>query len=352
MQTIPEFAAFPAPAAVPSLEAVQGAVAARIPPTWEGPTVQAPGDSDSARTLVDEPLSGLEEPSDQQGRILGGAYRLVTPIGTGSTGAVYEARHEPSGATVAVKVLREKWRGSYGQQRRFQREARAGSMIRHRHIVRLLDAGAEEDGTAWQVLELLHGRELATAVEERPLSVEEAMLLCRQLLEALHAVHLRGYIHRDVKPENVFLVDREDGRLFVKLLDFGIAKPLVPTESMPALTEEGVILGTPHYMAPEQITGDLPVSPASDLWALGAVVFAALTGRPPFYAAQLSTLLVKIAREPAPSIALFRSDVPRGFAELIARALRTHPAHRYRDATEMGDDLERCIADVGSLSGF
>ncbi|MBO6934407.1 MAG: serine/threonine protein kinase [Deltaproteobacteria bacterium] len=350
MQTLPEFAApsipIPESARVPKTGPGQARV---VPKTWEGP----------AATMVDVPRAAMQpsepphpHPEEREGRILGGAYQLLVPIGTGSTGAVYEARHLPSGQAVAVKVLREKWRTSDGQKRRFEREARAGSIIRHRHIVRLLDAGVEPDGTAWQVLELLQGRELATAVEQRPLAIEEAMLLARQLLEALQAVHLRGYVHRDVKPENVFLVDREDGRLFAKLLDFGIAKPMIPTLTTPALTEEGVILGTPQYMAPEQITGDLPVTPSSDLWALGAVLFTALAGRPPFYEAQLSTLLVKIAREPAPSVAYFRGDVPRRFAEILARALRTHPAHRYRDAAEMSEDLERCIADHGSLSDY
>lgn len=351
MQTLPEFAAPPIPRAPESARVPKEAPRSErpLPQTWEGP----------AATLVDVPRQARPPsqppsatPEEREGRILGGAYRLLVPIGTGSTGAVYEARHEPSGQAVAVKVLRDKWRTSDGQKRRFEREARAGSIIRHRHIVRLLDAGVEPDGTAWQVLELLRGRELATAVEERPLAVDEAMLLARQLLEALDAVHLRGYVHRDVKPENVFLVDREDGRLFAKLLDFGIAKPMVPTLSTPALTEEGVILGTPQYMPPEQITGDLPVTPASDLWALGAVLFTALAGRPPFHEVQLSSLLVKIAREPAPSVSYYRGDVPRRFAELIARALRTHPAHRYRDATQMREELERCIADHGSLSGY
>ena len=312
---------------------------------------------DAPATLVDlhtieEAFTEEDEPADREGRLLGGAYRLLIPIGTGSTGAVYEARHEPSGALVAVKVLRERWRNSQGQQKRFEREAHAGSMIRHEHIVRLLDAGVEPDGTAWQVLERLHGRELATALDERPLGIEETLVVAQQLLAALDAVHRRGYVHRDVKPENVFVVDTPDGGLFVKLLDFGIAKPLVTTLSAPSLTAEGVILGTPHYMSPEQISGDLPVTPASDLWALGAVLFTALTGRPPFDERQLSTLLVRIARDPAPSVMQFRGDVPRRLAEVIAKALRTHPAHRYRDAEAMGDDVDRCIADLGSLSGF
>ncbi len=323
----------------------------RTLPHFSASAASEPWESERA-TFVDPPDVPSDAPDEAEGRLLGGAYRLLTSIGTGSTGAVYAARHEPSGALVAAKVLRERWRHSSGQQRRFEREIRAGSKLRHPHIVRMLDAGVETDGTAWQILELLQGRELATALEQRPLAVEETLKLARQLLQALEAVHLRGYVHRDVKPENVFLIDTPDGSLFAKLLDFGIAKPISPTQTTPALTSEGVILGTPHYMAPEQITGDLPVSPSSDLWALGALLFTALTGRPPFHDEMLSTLLVNIARNPAPSVATYRSDVPRRLVEIVARALRTHPAHRYRDAAEMAEEVDRCIADLGSLTGW
>ena len=236
-----------------------------------------------------------------------------------------------------MKILHERFKGSDQQRRRFEREARTAAVIHHPHIVRLYHAGCDPDGTAWQVLELLAGRDLASALEERPLAIGEVRALADQLLSAIEAVHTRGFVHRDVKPENVFLLDEapSDAPLAIKLLDFGIAKPLVPTDSLPFITEEGVLLGTPHYMAPEQVTGEQPVSPATDLWAVGAVLFTALTGRAPFEEAQLSRLLVRIAREPAPSVGFYRPDVPTDLAEVVARALRTHPAHRYHSARQM-----------------
>ncbi|MCA9616139.1 MAG: serine/threonine protein kinase, partial [Myxococcales bacterium] len=212
------------------------------------------------------------------------------------------------------------------------------AVVVHPNIVRLYDAGTDEDGTAWQVFELLEGRDLASLIEERTLSVNEAVWLAGELLEALEAVHARGFVHRDIKPENVFLATAAGNRsapFHVKLLDFGIAKPLVPSASTPWVTDEGVMLGTPHFMAPEQIAGDKPIAPTTDLWATGAVLFTALTGRPPFDDKQLSKLLVRIAREPAPSILPLRPDVPEALASIIARALRNHPAHRFPSASAM-----------------
>lgn len=274
----------------------------------------------------------------REGTMVGGEYTLVRRIGKGSGGAVYEARHEPSGQRVAVKVLHERLTGSDTQRRRFDREARTAAVVVHPNIVRLYDAGTDEDGTAWQVFELLEGRDLASLIEERTLTVPEAVWLAGELLEALEAVHARGFVHRDVKPENVFLATAtgKGGAPFqVKLLDFGIAKPLVPSQSTPWVTDEGVLLGTPHFMAPEQITGDKPIAPTTDLWAMAAVIFTALTGRPPFDDRQLSKLLVRIAREPAPSILPLRPDVPESLASILARALRNHPAHRYPSASAM-----------------
>ncbi|MCB9614496.1 MAG: serine/threonine protein kinase [Sandaracinus sp.] len=270
--------------------------------------------------------------------LVGGEYRLLRRIGKGSGGAVYEARHELSGQQVAVKILHDRLTGSDTQRRRFDREARTAAVVVHPNIVRLYDAGTDEDGTAWQVFELLEGRDLASLIEERTLSVNEAVWLAGELLEALEAVHARGFVHRDIKPENVFLATAAGNRsapFHVKLLDFGIAKPLVPSASTPWVTDEGVMLGTPHFMAPEQIAGDKPIAPTTDLWATGAVLFTALTGRPPFDDKQLSKLLVRIAREPAPSILPLRPDVPEALASIIARALRNHPAHRFPSASAM-----------------
>ena len=281
--------------------------------------------------------------------MVGGAYRLLRVIGRGSGGSVFEARHEPTGTRVAVKVLHARLKKSEQQHLRFEREVRTVASLRHPNIVRLLDAGVEEDGTPWQVLELLEGQDLASALEERPFLLDEAVEVMLQLLDALDAVHARGYVHRDIKPENIFLEGLSGGPVGVKLLDFGIAKPLMPTTLQPWITENGVLLGTPQFMAPEQITGELPVTPAADVWAAGAVFFYMLAGRAPFEEPLLSRLLTKIAREPAPSLSLFCPHLSLDFVSIVARALRTHPAHRFGSAAEMRLAITGCISGVHVL---
>ncbi|MEM9071054.1 MAG: serine/threonine-protein kinase [Myxococcota bacterium] len=291
-------------------------------------------------TWVDLPPT-QEAPAEHHGALVAGAYRILEPIGGGSGGQVFRALHEPSGVEVALKVMHRRHRGSTVSEKRFERETRTASRIQHPHIVRMLDAGMMSDGTPWQAMELLEGCDLATLLQQRPLGIDDTVQVGLQLLSALHAVHSLGYVHRDIKPENVFLVRHEEIGVWVKLLDFGIVKPLVPTDSLPWVTEEGLLLGTPQFMAPEQITGDIPVSVRTDVWAVGAVLYNALTGAPPFEDPQLSQLLVKIAREPAPSVAFHRPDAPTSLVQVVARALRTHPDHRYESAKEMAAELAR-----------
>ncbi len=188
-------------------------------------------------------------------RTMVGEYTLLRSIGEGSGGTVFEARHQPTGAIVAVKVLHARYRKSELQQVRFEREVRTVCAMQHPNIVRLLDAGVESDGTAWQAMELLEGRELASALEDRPFALDEAVEIVLQLLDALDAVHTRGYVHRDIKPENIFLEGLGDGvhGFGVKLLDFGIAKAITPTKSNPWITAQGVLPGPPTFMAPEPV---------------------------------------------------------------------------------------------------
>ena len=319
--------------------------------------------------------------AERLGRCLGGAYRLLRVLGGGAGGAVYEAIHETTGKAVALKVFHPGRFGGAEHERRFVRETRLAARLSHRHVVRLLDAGREPDGTLWQALELLRGRDLSRLLDERDrLTVHEAVSIGRQLLAALEAVHALGFVHRDVKPENVFLADAEDEgganagandehvsgvggpdaggatsdselparRPFVKLLDFGIARSATP-DSESAITLEGVILGTPSYMAPEQISADHRIGPATDIWAAGAVMFTMLAGRPPFDEVDLTRLLTRIAREPAPSLAYARPDAPLSLVRAVARALRTHPAHRFESAAEMAAALTGPGTPVGGL---
>lgn len=307
---------------------------------------ERPGD-----TIQDTPRQPNEherEANSRLGSIVAGAYRLIRVIGAGTGGAVFEARHEPTGEPVAVKLLHEGPR-SQDQQRRFVREARAAKAIRHPNIINLIESGSDENGTLYQVLELLQGRDLAGALAERLLTPDEAVEVGRQLLSALAAVHRRGYVHRDVKPENVFLSQRPGGGLLVKLLDFGIAKSIDPNQSQPWMTMDGVILGTPSYMSPEQITSERPVTPASDIFSVGALLFDALTGHAVFEDHKLSRLLIKIASDPAPSIASRRGDLPAGLVHAVDKALQKRPIDRWKSAAEMSAALSAHGAEVDDL---
>ncbi len=278
------------------------------------------------------------------GERLGQRYRLTGVLGAGTAGAVFRAQDETTGNEVALKLLHEKLKGSADDRRRFEREVKAASTVHHPNVVRMLDRGLEPDGTPYQVLELLNGRALdATSA---PLDVAAAVDITRQLLAALSAVHLHGYVHRDVKPENIFLTPGHDGVLQVKLIDFGIAR-LVDDHAGGSITGDDMVLGSPHFMSPEQVSNEHALSPATDVWQTGAVLFYMLAGRPPFQDPNLSTLLVRIARERAPSLTHHRPDAPPSVAAIVAGALRRNPKDRYQDAHQMSVALHKAAKDAG-----
>ncbi len=266
-------------------------------------------------------------------------YSLDRVIGRGSAATVYSAVHAPSGERVAIKLLHGTAPQALHARARFMREARASAIIHHPNIVHLIESGSDREGRLYQIFELLEGRDLGEALEGGPLDLVTTLEVGRQLLAGLEAVHRRGYLHRDVKPENVFLCDEGDGLLRVKLLDFGVARDM--DDTIPRITSDEALLGSPAFTSPEQVTDELPTTERSDLWSVGAILFTCLAGRPPFNDRNLSSMMVRIAREPAPSIARFRREVPEALARVIARALRTHPAHRYSSAREMEEALSQ-----------
>lgn len=278
------------------------------------------------------------------GRTLGERFTLRSILGTGACGAVYGAVDRQTGRPVAVKVLHEGLQRSQEHVARFGREATAAQVVGHDNVVDVLDAGSESDGTLYIVMEWLDGQSMFYAIEEASLSPEGILQVGIELLSALSAAHTHGIVHRDVKPENIFLCRHPSGGHQVKLLDFGIAKFLGGAAGSFS-TADGLVLGTPHYMSPEMCSGE-PAAPAADLWAVGAVLFHAFADAPPFSDEHLGRLLLKIIREPAPGLGTIRESLPSPLCTTIDRALLPDVRQRWQTADEFGAALAEVFAQM------
>ncbi len=281
------------------------------------------------------------------GEMLAGRYELRNVLGAGGAGAVYSAFDHDSGERVAVKLMHAGLNQSKEHVTRFEREARAAAAIGHSSVVKVLEVVHTRD-ELFMVLELLDGEALFYAIEDRRLSVGDVLEVGRQLLGALAAAHAREIIHRDVKPENVFLCRDPSGAMRVKLLDFGIAKMLRRDLATSFSTLEGMVVGTPHYMSPQMCAGE-PATPDADIWAAGAVLFHALAGQPPFDDDHIGRLLMKIVRDPAPSLAKLRPDVPGEVVAAIDKALAHDPNERWKTAQAFADALTVGGAPIDEL---
>ncbi|WP_437954294.1 protein kinase [Sorangium sp. So ce119] len=235
-------------------------------------------------------------------KLVGGRFEPERIAGSGGMGDVYRARDRQDGALVALKVLRS---SDAQLVARFQREARLLAELRHRAIPRHVAHGVSDQGQHYLAMEWLEGEDLAARLARGPLDVDEGLALVHRVAEALALVHAHGVIHRDLKPANLFL---QGGRLDqVKILDFGIARDAAVTGG---LTEPGVALGTPAYMAPEQARGELDIDARADVYALGCLLFECLTGQQPFWAEHTFAVLVKVLFEDAPRPSTLRAEVP------------------------------------------
>ena len=216
------------------------------------------------------------------GRLFAGRYHIDARLGQGGFGSVYRAEQEGLSRHVALKVIRRDLAAREEMILRFQREMKATARIEHPNTVRLYDFGQTEDGALYLAMELLQGRTLTEALtQDGPMPPERVAHVGAQIAEALWAAHSEGVIHRDLKPDNVMLLERYGRQDQVKVLDFGIARLTHGTADGPSLTTTGAIMGTPSYMSPEQITGQ-PVDAASDLYALGVVLYRLICGKLPF----------------------------------------------------------------------
>ena len=257
-----------------------------------------------------------------------GPYRVVGWLGAGGMGEVYEVEHRELGRRFALKVLRAELNTDRETLTRFHRESRAVARLVSEHVVSIVDAGALTDGTPYFVMERLYGCDLRRLLtQERVLPVARTAHLAIDACRGLACAHGAGLVHRDLKPENLFLTTRDDGQELCKLLDFGVVKSAHDNSTRP-----GALLGTTRYMAPEQLGLDLPVSPQTDLFALGVIVYECLVGHSPFEGDTVERVLFKIMSEHETPIRELRPEVPEGLAELVSRALSKQPAARPESA--------------------
>ncbi|WP_438001211.1 serine/threonine-protein kinase [Sorangium sp. So ce185] len=282
-----------------------------------------------------------------EGQILSGKYRVERILGQGGMGVVVAALHEQLHQRVAIKMLHP---GANAEMvERFVREARAAVRLKSEHVARVLDVGTLETGAPFMVMEYLEGSDLQETLRQRgPLELEEAVGYVLEACEAIAEAHAAGIIHRDLKPANLFLTRGADGSGMVKVLDFGISKALAePSAAGTApelgLTKTSMVLGSPLYMAPEQMRSARTVDTRADIWSMGAILYQLLTARVPFDATSLSELIIMINTEPPPPPSAYRPDLPPGLEAAILRCLERDVAKRFKSVAE----LAGAIVDFG-----
>ncbi len=281
------------------------------------------------------------------GTVIGGKYRLDEPIGQGGMASVWRATHLALDTSVAVKVLDVSNAKAARMRERFEREAKLAANIKHRNIVDILDFGLHDDHP-YMVMELLAGQSLGDRLEgDAPITDKEVFDIAAQVLSGLAAAHDAGVVHRDVKPDNVFLVRDADG-VYPKILDFGISRDLTPGKNDTRVTNTGVLVGTPLYMSPEQARGLKDVDARTDLWSVGAMVYEALTGGLPFDSENMGDILIRIAMEDMPPIQTRRPDLPDAAAAVVMKALARDRSKRWQDARAMRDAMTAASAEIGA----
>ncbi len=278
-------------------------------------------------------------PESLIGQLLDGRYKIVREIAVGGMSAVFEALHVKIGRTVAIKVLNRDMASDPEAVARFINEARAVGTFGHPNIVASTDFGELPGHVPYLVLEYLNGHTLADEIAAQgPFQVRRVVRVAIQIASALDAAHARGVVHRDLTSDNIFLTTQDGTPDHVKVLDFGISKFLSTTDFSPK-TRRGLTMGTPEFMAPEQISDPQSVDSRVDIYALGVIMYHMLAAQTPFGRLPLQTLLTQIVVEPPPPIERF--DVPDGVRKIVARALSKNPAERYANMREMGIQIEQ-----------
>ena len=280
----------------------------------------------------------------REGDVLAGKYRVERVLGIGGMGIVVAATHLQLDQRVALKFLLPEALASKDIVERFAREARAAAKIESEHVARVIDVGVLESGSPYMVMEYLEGRDLSAVVEERgAVSVEEATTYVLQACEALAEAHAAGIVHRDLKPANLFLARRADKRSIVKVLDFGISKtPLSASQGehkQMSLTKTAALLGSPLYMSPEQMESAKDVDARSDIWALGVILYELSTGKTPFNADTIVSLITEVLQKTPVVPSKLQAGIPPELDACVMRCLSKRPWERYANVAELAAAL-------------
>ncbi len=272
-----------------------------------------------------------------------GQYRLIKPLGAGAMGEVYLAEHRMLKRPCAIKLIRPDRAGDPRVLARFEREVQSTARLSHFNTVEIFDYGRTDDGTFFYVMEYLPGLSLEDVVKRHgPLPAQRVIHLLRQTCQGLREAHAAGLIHRDIKPGNVFVAKRGGLYDVIKLLDFGLVKSVNENPST-RLSQEGGISGTPLYMSPEQARGQLDLDARSDIYSVGALAYALLTGRPPFDGATAMEVMIAHVRDEVvwPS---HYADVPADLEDVVLRCLTKIPVDRFQDVESLEQALAECSA--------
>ncbi|WP_257448500.1 serine/threonine protein kinase [Archangium lipolyticum] len=311
--------------------------------------VQSGAQAHSAPADVGDPLIG---------RVLNDKFRIVEALGSGGMGRVYKAVQAPLDRLVALKVLNPQYSEGKdpGFQKRFFLEAAVTSKLRHPNTVTIIDYGKTDDGVLYIAMEYLEGQTLAQLLTQLgPLPWMRVLNIVAQVARSLREAHRVGLIHRDLKPANIMVLNQEDDHDVVKVLDFGLVKSFLPDRGRPdepEITQAGVILGSPQYMAPEQARN--VSDPRSDVYSLGVVMFQMLMGRPPFQAPQSIDVIFKHINEAPPTFASIwpANSVPQEVEALVMRCIRKRPDERFQSMDEVLESVRRAASSAGFSGAF
>ena len=279
-----------------------------------------------------------------------GRYRVIRELGRGGMGVVYVVEHAGTGEQLALKVMTARAGAGANAIERFKREARAPAKIKSEHVARVIDVGTLDTGAPYMVMEYLEGIDLRAELRQSgSLPIERAVEYILQAAEAVAEAHSLGIVHRDLKPANLFLAKGPDGSRSVKVLDFGVSKVTKPgvADSELDLTRTDAVMGSPRYIAPEQLLSSRDADARADIWALGNILYECVSGQRPFRAASLAALCAAVLKDPPVPLREAKPGVPAALDALVVRCLQKDPAHRFQSMAE----LARALVEFSPVRG-